>query len=251
MIYTLIQPGILNAADEIQLPDLDFSGMITSLALRAIDEGPTGGPLTVRIQEGTGPTPTNYIECVMAGGTTIGNAVTTVVGNLDYDTANDYYLRVYEVNGAQWLEATIGLSGTSTVAAGPQLTTLANVKESLKETTSTHDVLLQRIINGVSEKIERFTCRVIASQSVTEIADGNGLPVIVLREWPVISITSVSHESSFGVYDTAIPVAEYKNLASQGTLLHEIAWPDGVQNIEIVYTAGHVNIPPDIEQVCH
>lgn len=72
------------------------------------------------------------------------------------------------------------------------LTTLANLKAWLGTTNSASDDLLQRTITNVSRFLVAWLSRGILPANYTERQDGLGNSRIILREWPVISLSAVS-----------------------------------------------------------
>jgi Phage gp6-like head-tail connector protein len=78
------------------------------------------------------------------------------------------------------------------VVASNQLTTLANVKAWSGVTTSGDDALLQRLINSASRFILSYLQRPTLFQNVfTDVYDGVGGTRQILRNWPVLSVSSV------------------------------------------------------------
>lgn len=157
------------------------------------------------------------------------------------------------------------------------LTTVAAVKTYLGETGSTYDTLLGVILDGVEEAVGRF-CRPavresannpLTSYSDTEYYSGDGFDELYLRRFPVTAITSVKVDSGgyfghgsggFGtdtewtIGDEFAPAFDYADLRNIGLLKSLVrstgpfgrAWPKGVGNIEVVYTAGFSTTPDDL-----
>ena len=136
------------------------------------------------------------------------------------------------------------------------LTTIAAVKQYLKvdqaEDPAKYDAELTRLISSVSQQARTATGRALdvpAAQRV-ETRDGDGRCVLLLAEYPVTAIASVT------VDGTAIPVrpsatesgyvigdAEIGKLVLVG-----YSFTRGVQNVIVTYTAGYAAIPQDLEQ---
>lgn len=153
------------------------------------------------------------------------------------------------------------------------LTTLAAVKQyigpGLQGTQS--DALLSGLITAYSQFIERYCGRRFASQQYTERRNGNGGCEMVLTNFPVTAVASLT------VYGSAIGYP----LGGGGTLIPAAADPtqpgwalvDSVQgdqrilllqggyeycrgraNVVIVYTAGYANtaaVPTDLAEACN
>lgn len=128
------------------------------------------------------------------------------------------------------------------------LTTLNNVKAWLNVTSTSDDVLLTRLINQLSSATLNYLSRPsVTRQTYTELRDGVGNYRLVLRNWPVIAVTSLK------VGAQTIPAAD--TLASSGYTLatwdgtgaglpQEITlcgyqFCRGRSNIQIVYEAGY------------
>jgi uncharacterized phiE125 gp8 family phage protein len=132
--------------------------------------------------------------------------------------------------------------------ASNALTTLEAVKAYLKIDASdtTDDTLLEDLINAASNAIENYCKRRFKEQIYTdEEYDGNGIKYLQLKQYPVISVDSVT------VDDTVLTTDEYKVRKSNGTLIRVgSVWPKGDINVLVTYTAGYSQIPYDLELAC-
>lgn len=129
------------------------------------------------------------------------------------------------------------------------LTTLEDVSKYLKieaaqlneETIS----ILESLINACSTTIENYCGRKFKEQVFTEEYDGTGKKYILLEQFPVKSIESVA------IDEVLIDQSEYKVKKKNGVLIrNNYVWPTGDINISVVYTAGLIEIPADLEQAC-
>lgn len=142
------------------------------------------------------------------------------------------------------------------------LVTLAEAKAHLGMPTSdtTYDTELQGFVDMTQPLIENI-CGPIVSRSVTEWHDGGtgNRFQVVLRQRPVISITSVTeYVGNVGqvLTQAANPAAAvdlgYTFEIETGTITRRVgagtvypfAW--GEQNIAVVYTAGFATTPPNV-----
>jgi len=133
-----------------------------------------------------------------------------------------------------------------TPATTGNLTTLDTVKQDLKITDSSQDVILNRLILEASSKITSYCRRTtFGSESLRQIEYGP-LPCVVLARDldPVISLVTVDGNAT----------TDYE---LDGSLLYRMAsnsrttWESG--RILIEYTAGYVllgNLPPAVERAC-
>lgn len=132
------------------------------------------------------------------------------------------------------------------------LVTLALAKNWLKipMLETSQDTLVEMMINGFSQEAESLCNRKLTNQSITEYKHGRGTNLILLKEWPVTAIASVTIDAS-GQFTTADPLdAQDFSLADdQNTIvLFSGTFPRGYNNIKIVYTAGYVAVPGDLQQ---
>ena len=129
------------------------------------------------------------------------------------------------------------------------LTTLANVKSWLNVSSSMDDALLSRLITAVSNNIQQWLNRQIASQSYNETRDGNGKTRMVFYDYPVTAVASVM------VDDNQIPLSTDINTPGywfneRELMLRDYEFCRGEGNVSIQYTAGYATTPPELEQAC-
>jgi uncharacterized phiE125 gp8 family phage protein len=132
------------------------------------------------------------------------------------------------------------------------LTTLAQAKSYLKipSGVTSDDALVELFINAASADLERDCDRLFKAQTITEYQDGKGHNAILLREWPLNSITEVRVDagSDFTDADTLLDADEYRIHDEENALIRVNAlWPKGYRNIKIIYNAGFATIPADLE----
>lgn len=131
--------------------------------------------------------------------------------------------------------------------AATDLCTLAQAKLWLGLTTNQSDALLALLISSASRAIIGYCNRSFAPAQRSEVRDGTGTQTLMLRNWPVLAIASLtvgnclvpaSNPAPFAngyTYDPADP-------EPPGTM-QRIAYLPGFQrgrnNVTIVYTAGY------------
>lgn len=166
------------------------------------------------------------------------------------------------------------------------LTSVAALKTHLGVSSTTEDAFLGQLLPAVESAFAKFTDRVLEKTTYTEYYSGRGTPVILLREYPVISVTSVhldtggyygSVTDSFGAETLLVSGTDYALVkdgragsAETGRLLRiGNVWPvrydvrPGLLSyatkpcpgcIKVVYLAGYNPIPLDVQlaiwQVC-
>jgi len=136
------------------------------------------------------------------------------------------------------------------------LTTLAVAKShlSINSSDTAQDARLELFINSASERIERFTDRVLKSQgAITELQHGRRENILLLKQWPIIAVSQLNIDSTALFTDpaTIVPPTDYM-ITDEGSCLLYISrhFPSGFNNIKILYTAGYTTVPSDLEVAC-
>ncbi len=157
--------------------------------------------------------------------------------------------------------------------AADDLCTLAEVREFTKRPAgdTSDDDRITSAIEYVTSAIKSWCHRDVlynpsSATSVTEFLDGNGQAELVLREWPILSVTSV-HESADRAYDAGDLLVEDTDFLAydeEGMLLKlpdgpgasiltgGVAgeWTPGARTIKVVYVPGYTAIPTPLKLVC-
>lgn len=133
--------------------------------------------------------------------------------------------------------------------ASGDLTNLAAVKGWLSISSTSEDGLLARLITAASQFIQTWLNRDIAVAPYTETRDGNGRSWMVLSNFPVLSVSSVS------INGQAIPASSGFDspgyyITPTALYLRGYLFDKGQANVALTYSAGYVQIPPEIEQAC-
>lgn len=129
------------------------------------------------------------------------------------------------------------------------LTTIEAVKLMIGASTE-DDSLTQELITKASFWANNYTGRILASQTFTEIYDGDGSDILFLKNYPITSVTTVHQDSdrTFGS-DTLIAATDYLTYAYNRKLVGiGTRWFKDIQTIKVVYVAGFVigSIPEDL-----
>jgi hypothetical protein len=140
------------------------------------------------------------------------------------------------------------------------LTTLPDVKTLLGITDSTQDARLELIVNACSRRIEQYCGRTFARASLTETYTPSGRQLLILRNYPIVSVSSVVDQGNTLVQGTDyIFSPEYAN---SGFLYRENGWNGptvnrdflttdtvaGKRTIIVTYVAGYY-LPADLGYV--
>lgn len=122
------------------------------------------------------------------------------------------------------------------------------------------EVELERLITVAQELIESYCGRKFDEATFTEYYNGDGTDLLFVKNYPIISVTSLHDDSSgrtFGA-DTLIDPTGYAVIDSNRIQLFTSLFAEEVNNVKIVYVAGysdatvgtHVPIPQDLRQAC-
>lgn len=169
-------------------------------------------------------------------------------------TGHSYLLRMVSPSPATdgaILEYEIVVFPTLAVAqvGGTLFTTLANVKEYLDITGTGDDTLLSNLIARATRFLQDHFGRQILQATYTEFYDGRGSPQIMVREWPIVTVTSL-HESIEQTWDasTLIAAGDYLIDLRLGRvrLKAGIFFPS-FQGVRLIYDGGYATVPHSIE----
>src|SRR5574337_306541 len=129
------------------------------------------------------------------------------------------------------------------------LTSLANVKQYLAIANTADDGILARLIPAASTMIQDVLGRVFASTWFDEIYDGNNSAKLIVVNYPVTAVSSVTIDGDVIPVSTGVKVNGYSfNVFS--IFLRGYIFTQGLQNVEVNYTAGYTTTPYDVEQEC-
>jgi len=170
----------------------------------------------------------------------------TYIVTINNETLDVKYIQVLKAVGQP---APSGMTGA-------ELTTLANLRAYLKKQTddTTDDDLLEDLITRMSQAIETHCNRSFHDSTYTEYYRGNGKDRMLLRQYPINSITSIHDDTDleFGS-DTAKDADDIKisdEIEGMVILKDDIFTESTTENIKVIYNAGYASIPADLEQQC-
>ncbi|MBU1275206.1 MAG: phage gp6-like head-tail connector protein [Proteobacteria bacterium] len=140
------------------------------------------------------------------------------------------------------------------------LTSLAQVKQYLGLSATTHDALLEGLVEAISAQFNAFCGRKLMARDYSHLSQdpaydpdnallsGSGYPELLLPQYPILSLTALKVEgrdisASEGggtgwVLDSGAGVLG---------LLGQV-FPRGAHNVGLVYRAGFASAPPDLAQ---
>lgn len=131
------------------------------------------------------------------------------------------------------------------------LTTLAKAKEwlGIPVSQTTDDALLARLVTAASEYIQKWLSRSLASQSYTEKRNGNGKTMMMLRNYPIVSVASVSI-NSVAISPASGPTSSGYQFDQDTIWLNGYDFGKTPLGVTVQYTAGYAATPPEVEQAC-
>lgn len=142
------------------------------------------------------------------------------------------------------------------MAASTDLVTAAEVKTYLGISGSTHDTLIDELIDVASEFIEVYCNTTFSSDSITDKIDGGDMLLITTKA-PIISITSITDNET----GDTVSSSDYDFYAKEGmiyldtdSLLYPTLnqkWGPGRQRFTVVYASGHSAVPEAVKWVCY
>jgi hypothetical protein len=146
------------------------------------------------------------------------------------------------------------------MAAG-DLCQLAEVQAWLPNapTTSPGVDLIAQLITAASCAISAYCGRgQFPATNYTDTYDGAGKTWMLLRQWPVLSVSAIALTDWGGATTTITEASDFKleapipaGGAQRLTLIApHLYFPRGRGNVQITYEAGYATIPPEVAQAC-
>jgi len=137
--------------------------------------------------------------------------------------------------------------------ASGDLATLADVKAWLQTGQSafptTDDALLVRLITAVSQYIQTWLNRRLATTDYLEVRDGAGGQKLQFGCFPVVAVLSLTIDGQPVARAPSSLAAGY-SFSSTQLSVRSYRFNRGTQNIAVAYTAGYPTTPPEIAQAC-
>lgn len=141
------------------------------------------------------------------------------------------------------------------------LVKLSKYKEYLKITDSALDAQITDLQSAVEKRVKEYLHRDIESTTYTaELYNGSGKSELVMRQFPVTSVTSVAvydgYYNNAEVWTTLVLGTDYTRktipLEAYSFILDDYTFEKGNLNYKITYVAGYAStaIPDDIQLAC-
>lgn len=105
------------------------------------------------------------------------------------------------------------------------------------------------LINQASAIAERISGRKLKAREHTDVYDGNGRTTLMLREYPIVSVSSLYIDPlrEWGAA-TEIAAADYYVNAAPAILHYAGGFGTTEQSVRVVYTAGFETVPSDLKE---
>lgn len=142
------------------------------------------------------------------------------------------------------------------MAAGPRdFITLATLKSWIPVAGTGDDGVLQTLITNMSAWLEQWLSRSIFIGQQTEVRDGTGTTTMMVSDWPITAVTSVTIDG------TAIPLSTDPSVSGYyftETLigLRGYRFTNDQANVVLVYSSGYAalthpeQVPAELAQAC-
>lgn len=131
---------------------------------------------------------------------------------------------------------------------------LADVKESLgiASSVTTYDNLIIRKINQATLAIENYCGRRFKSTDYVETYDATNINELILRQRPIISLTSLEvRDTQLNSNDWETVDSELYHQDTNAGVLELLFRASGLWNqYRVTYTAGYTTIPEDLAEAC-
>ena len=129
------------------------------------------------------------------------------------------------------------------------IASLSELKSYLWITDSSQDTILTIFLDSADDFVRSYIGREIESATYTEYFDGDGQREILMKNYPVTTLTSF--EENTGTIQTpvwtAVDSSTYKLSPNIAKLFLTFYKSRGFQNFKVVYVAWYATIPGDIK----
>lgn len=237
--------GFVGPVIPLQVAHFAATNRLTRVSFRVTD-APSGGSVTVELNtasDGTG----SGISAVILDGTTF----ITATGVVDISAGGALYQRVTAESGSA-----MNLSGEYEVerssGVSTMLTTLALVKldADIAGTDVDRDSVINSIIAGVSVQMQDWMDRTIVETTATsEKVDSIGSSSVQMRNYPIISIASLTEDGTALVEDTSFEITEQDKERGQVERISggkPVAWIGGRRVVVLTYNHGYAAVPDSL-----
>jgi uncharacterized phiE125 gp8 family phage protein len=128
------------------------------------------------------------------------------------------------------------------------LITLDFFKTMMGITSSSNDTVYENLINAAADWLDEYLGRsLIYSSYSNEVYNGSGNNILNLKNWPIVSVTSIQYRSGFGsdAVWTSLQGNEYQIDYNEGQIVVPGKFYRREINYRVTYTAGYSDDPTD------
>ena len=118
---------------------------------------------------------------------------------------------------------------------------------------------IELLIAAAQSLFERYCGRMFDEATFTEYWNGDGTDLLFVKNYPIISITSIHDDTGDHTYgaSTLLDPTGYAIINDNHVQLYSTLFNKSVNNVQIIYVAGysdetgdHVPIPEELRQAC-
>lgn len=142
------------------------------------------------------------------------------------------------------------------MAAGPRdFITVATLKSWIPVTGTGDDGVLQTLITNMSAWLEQWLSRSIFISPQTEVRDGTGTTTMMVSDWPITAVTSVTIDGNVIPVSTGPGVNGYY-FTETLIGLRGYRFTNDQANVTLTYSAGYAQlthpeqVPAELAQAC-
>lgn len=136
---------------------------------------------------------------------------------------------------------------TTVVLAAQALITWEFAKARLGYADEQQDTVVF-FINSASKKAEQYARRKLAARDYTEKYDGHGREDLILKQYPINSVTDVRIDGD-RAFGSGTIVTDYFTEDDVGILVRDPGvWPTYRKGIQVTYNAGYSSVPEDLQE---
>lgn len=126
------------------------------------------------------------------------------------------------------------------------LVTFAELQELMPTADTSRQTYAETLINMSSAVAEQYAKRKLAARDYSgERHSGDGRSMLMLREYPIVSVSAVYIDST-RTFAAESEVSDYEIDAEVGGLWRAEKWPAGHRNVSVDYRAGFESVPDDL-----
>jgi len=194
------------------------------------------------------------IRLIVTGGVNADDS-TLLFADANKDTITELVAYINVTLGKGWTAEVLANGGQASVSLTMIEATSCLLVANKKILYAPNDLLLEDLINSVTDFIERYCGRRFLKTTYTDLLmNGDGTEYLFLDNYPIIVVTSIYRHYVF-VADELYDSDYYVVYANEGYVYRGALWTKGQKNIKITYNAGYDfagdGIPADLQFIAN